>query len=684
MDELKSQIYECFMQDYILVYTIDLESDTIDLLKRIDDEGTRGMEEHATYSVFHNKYTQRVPDPFRQERYDSATPEHLREYLGIHDSFEIVYPTNYGKYRKAVYRALERKENRCTKALFCLYRIEHDSSEEFLSAKGEELALENNRQLEMIQCLASDYETCYYVDLEAGMFDILRMSDYMDKRFRRSFELFLNNDYEKAYHSFIDRDVAPQDKNILMDLMSAENVIQHLKEKDSYSVRFLSRGEGGELIHSMLKWVKVSNDPSKVILGQANVEEEFKENERQKKFLEDALDQARHANEAKSMFLSNMSHDIRTPMNAIIGYTEIAQVHVDDEKKVAECLEKIMIASKHLLDLLNNVLDMSRIESGRARLLEEDYRISELIHDIWTIEGGAIQDKNINYSIDLSELKDDAVVCDKLRMRQMLLNFVNNAVKYTPYGGDISIVVTQKKAVLADYSRYEVRVKDSGIGMSEEFQKRLFMPFEREQSSTQSGIQGTGLGMSLAKNILDMIGGTVRVKSEKGVGTEFIITFDLKRQFYRSVADNIEKEFVNSSEHSAEQTKKEIKKGAQVLLVEDNLLNREIAREILEEAGFSVREVEDGDLAVEEMMRAKPGEIDLILMDIQMPTMNGYEATKEIRRLKDPEISKTPIVAMTANAFEEDRQKAKEAGMNGFITKPVVIEKLMEEISKHI
>lgn len=684
MDELKSQIYECFMQDYILVYMIDLESDTIDLLKRIDDEGTRDMDEHATYSVFHNKYTQRVPEPFRQERYDSATPEHLREYLGIHDSFEIVYPTNYGKYRKAVYRALERKENRCTKALFGLYRIEHDGSEEFLSAKGEELALENNRQMEMIQCLASDYETCYYVDLEAGMFDILRMSDYMDKRFRRSFELFLNNDYEKAYHSFIDRDVAPQDKNILMDLMSAENVIQHLKEKDSYSVRFLSRGEGGELIHSMLKWVKVSNDPSKVILGQANVEEEFKENERQKKFLEDALDQARHANEAKSMFLSNMSHDIRTPMNAIIGYTEIAQVHVDDEKKVAECLGKIMIASKHLLDLLNNVLDMSRIESGRARLLEEDYRISELIHDIWTIEGGAIQDKNINYSIDLSELKDDAVVCDKLRMRQMLLNFVNNAVKYTPYGGDISIVVTQKKAVLADYSRYEVRVKDSGIGMSEEFQKRLFMPFEREQSSTQSGIQGTGLGMSLAKNILDMIGGSVRVKSEKGVGTEFIITFDLKRQFYRSVADNIENEFVNSSGHSAEQTKKEIKKGAQVLLVEDNLLNREIAREILEEAGFSVREVEDGDLAVEEMMRAKPGEIDLILMDIQMPTMNGYEATKEIRRLKDPEISKTPIVAMTANAFEEDRQKAKEAGMNGFITKPVVIEKLMEEISKHI
>ncbi len=684
MDELKSQIYESLLQDYILVYVIDLENDTIDLIKKIDDEGTRDMEEHATYRAFHEKYTQRVPDPYRQERYDSATPERLRDYLGIHETFEIVYPTNYGKYRKAIYRCLERKENHCTKALFCLLRLEHDGQEEFLRAKGEELEFENSRQMEMIQSLAGDYENCYYVDLEAGVFDILRMSDYMDKRFRRSFELFFNNDYEKAYHSFVDRDVAPQDKNILMDLMSAENVIHHLKEKDSYSVRFMSRGEDGELIHSMLKWVKVSNDPSKVILGQANVEEEFKENERQKKFLEDALDQARHANEAKSMFLSNMSHDIRTPMNAIIGYTEIAQAHVDDEKKVAECLSKIMVASKHLLDLLNNVLDMSRIESGRARLLEEDYRISELIHDIWTIEGGAIQDKNINYSIDLSELKDDAVVCDKLRMKQMLLNFVSNAVKYTPYGGDISIVVSQKKAVLTDYSRYEVRIKDSGIGMSEEFQKRLFMPFEREQSTTQSGIEGTGLGMSLAKNILDMIGGTVRVKSEKGVGTEFIITFDLKRQSYRSVADHIESEYINSPENVSETKKPELRKDIHVLLVEDNLLNREIAREILEEAGFIVCEVEDGDLAVEEMMRAKPGEIDLILMDIQMPTMNGYEATKEIRKLKDPKISQTPIVAMTANAFEEDRQRAKEAGMNGFITKPVVIEKLMEEISKHV
>ncbi len=684
MSETKKEILDSFLMDYILVYAIDLEKDHISLYKKTEEQGTFGMMEEGVYSEFNDTYTrERIPEETREWQREKGTIENIQKELQNQPSFEISYATNYGKWRKLTWRVLEKRGDMVVKALMCFHALQNDSEEYFNEMQSKELSEINAHQLDMIQVLAQDFQTCYYVDLEMNTFEILRMSDYMHERYKRAFETYLEFNYEKAFHFYIDRDVAPQDRERMMQTVAVENIVEQMKHNSSYGASCLGRNANDQLIHYSFKWVRVNeDDPTKVILGHADTEAEFQENEQARKTLEDALNQANHANEAKNAFLSNMSHDIRTPMNAIIGYTEIAQVHLDDKEKVGDCLEKIMTASQHLLDLLNNILDMSRIESGRARLMEDEYRISELMHDIWSIEETRIQKKRLNFQIDMSELRDDAVYCDKMRMRQMFLNFVSNAVKYTPDGGDVKVTIRQRKSILPGYSRYEVRIKDTGIGMSPEFVDRIFVPFERERSTTESGIEGTGLGMSVAKSIMDMIGGTIRIKSQVGVGTEFVLVFDLRLR-----TGNRNKTIGTSAEAEKENVvapyRNRFEKGGSILLVEDNQLNREIAREILEEAGFTVSEVEDGDLAVEAVMASKPGDIDLILMDIQMPTMNGYEATKEIRKLKDEELSTIPIVAMTANAFEEDKQRAKECGMNGFITKPVVIDRLLSELEKH-
>ncbi len=684
MTDSKKEILDSFLMDYILVYIIDLENDYIKLYKKTEEQGTFGMIEEGVYSEFNETYTrERVPEETRDWQCQKGSIENIRKELMNQPSFEISYATNYGKWRKLTWRVLEKRGDWVTKALMCFHSLQNDSAEYYRQMEAREYSEINAHQMDMIQVLAREFQTCYYVDLEMNTFEILRMSDYMRERYKRAFETYIDYSYEKAFHYYIERDVAPQDRERMMQTVDIDNIIEQMKHNPSYGTTCLGRNENDELIHYSFKWVRVNDDdPTKIILGHADTEEEFRENEQTRKTLEDALNQANHANEAKNAFLSNMSHDIRTPMNAIIGYTEIAQVHIDDNDKVKDCLAKIMTASQHLLDLLNNILDMSRIESGRARLMEDEYRVSELMHDIWSIEETRIQKKRLNFQIDMSELKDDAVYCDKMRMRQMFLNFVSNAVKYTPDGGDIKVTIRQRKSILPGYSRYEVRIKDTGIGMSPEFVERIFEPFERERSTTESGIEGTGLGMSVAKSILDMIGGTVRIKSEVGRGTEFVIVFDLRLRVGKPGTVSA-RSFEEEKEGLIAPFHNRFEKGGSILLVEDNLLNREIAREILEEAGFTVSEVEDGDLAVEAVMASKPGDIDLILMDIQMPTMNGYEATKEIRKLKDVELSTIPIVAMTANAFEEDKQRAKECGMNGFITKPVVIDKLLSELEKH-
>ena len=526
--------------------------------------------------------------------------------------------------------------------------------------------------------------------------------------------------------------------------------------------------------------------------------------EEQNRKLEIALRHEGAANRAKREFLFNMSHDIRTPMNAIIGFTSLAATHIDNREQVLDYLKKISTSSQHLLSLINDVLDMSRIESGKVKIEEKAVHLPDLVHDVRSIIQPNVTAKRLSLFIDTMDIEDEDIITDPLRLNQILLNILSNAIKFTPTGGMISIRIAQKNGAPKGCVCYEFRIKDNGIGMSEEFQKHIFEEFSREESSTVSGIQGTGLGMSITKNIVDLMGGTIAIESEPGKGSEFIVDLCFARCEQKveqrqlpqleglralvadddtdtclSVSTMLSKigmrpEWTISGKEAVIRTKYAVEqgdefsvyiidwlipdmngieivrqirkvignrcpiiiltaydwadiedearaagvtafcekplflselrrvlaepfraepaskpaqptaadlKGKKLLLVEDNELNREIALEILKEAGFVVDTAEDGAVAVQKIKQAAPGQYDLILMDIQMPNLDGYEATRQIRALPDAEKANIPIFAMTANAFEEDRQNALEAGMNGHIAKPLDVPHLLHVLA---
>ena len=412
------------------------------------------------------------------------------------------------------------------------------------------------------------------------------------------------------------------------------------------------------------------NSARDFFIQQEHSEQEYRKSLEQKNVaLQLAVQRETKANLAKREFLFNMSHDIRTPMNAIIGFTALAQTHIDDRDQVEDYLKKISVSSQHLLSLINDVLDMSRIENGKVTLETKPVHLPELVEDI----GDAIQvgadKKHISFTVDTAGMKNEDVIADPLRLEQILINVLANAVKFTPDGGQISLRIVQKDTASADYADFEFHIKDNGIGMSEEFQKHIFEQFARERTSTVSKIQGTGLGMAITKSLVDMMGGRITVKSEQGKGSEFTISL----RFPIGEA---------KTEQALPTAKASAFTGKKLLVVEDNELNLEIASTLLKEAGFEVDTAENGKIAVEKVEAASADRYDLILTDIQMPEMDGYEATRRIRALPDAKKAALPIVAMTANAFEDDRKNALHAGMNGHIAKPLDIQKLFQVLSE--
>ena len=385
--------------------------------------------------------------------------------------------------------------------------------------------------------------------------------------------------------------------------------------------------------------------------------------------LEREIIHAEESSRAKTQFLFNMSHDIRTPMNAIIGYTNVA-IRENRSPVVDDYLRKIRISGRQLLELIDDILEMSRIENGRVELEYAPVDLPGVLSELQDLFRNQMKEKEISFTVAASQLFHPVVLCDQKNLNRVLLNIVSNAYKFTPVGGDVSVSLREE-----ENSVYELRVRDSGIGMSEEFAEKIFNAFERERTSTVSGIQGTGLGMAISKQIIDMMGGTIEVETAPGQGTEIIIRLELQPAELTEVPEE-------TLPTEAQATDASVFRGKRVLLVEDNYVNREIASLILQELGFVLEYAEDGQIAVNKVCDSEPGDYDLILMDIQMPNMDGYTAARTIRALENPALAGIPIVAMTANAFQEDIRKAKSLGMNDHIAKPLDVTKMTETLRR--
>ena len=536
--------------------------------------------------------------------------------------------------------------------------------------------------IRIFKSLGEIYSSMYYIDIQANHFMEVTSEPIVRK------QVGVEGNAQEALDYFALQMLAPKYADEMLPFVNLSTLEQRLGANKLLTKEFSSTlflGQGDIIVENwrQASFIDAGRDEeghlTHAIFCTRSIHEEKVKALEQRKALADALEQAEQANKAKTTFLSNMSHDIRTPLNAIVGFTALATKHVNDPSMVREYLTKIATSSNHLLSLINDVLDMSRIEAGKVRLEEKDVHLPEVFKELQTIIQSDIVAKRMEFVLKTDTIRDEDVICDKLRLNQILLNLLSNAIKYTNPGGRVSLLVTQKENKNSGREEYLFTVSDNGIGMNEEFLRYIFKPFERMHSSTISGIQGTGLGLCITKNFVEMMGGTITVTSEEGLGSTFTVTLPFKKgkANHKGSCDMAASEsFITKNKHtSCDFT------GKKVLLVEDNMLNREIALELLEEAGFVVETAEDGDIAVDMLREATEGQYDLVLMDVQMPRLDGYTATREIRTLDNPFVSNIPIIAMTANAFEEDKRQAFEAGMSQHIPKPLNIPNLMEVLS---
>lgn len=522
------------------------------------------------------------------------------------------------------------------------------------------------RHLEVIEGLSIDYESIFYADLDTNQIKAYRVSCRFKKQFPTDHHVC---DFVGFDRDYIENWVYPDDRQLLKGVTSPENIREKLAADSSFHVNYrVYRNDSIGYIQLRVVNVGEEEHISQVVLGYRNIDKEIVQEMQQKLLLSEALESANMANNAKNLFLSNMSHDMRTPMNAIMGFVSLAKKRINDKIKLSGYLDSITASSEQLLSLINDVLEISKTEAEKIHAEENECSLLDVMQQIQQSSFPLASANCILLTLDISGLKHDMVYTDLQKLVQILQYLLDNALKFTEPGGKVSVTL-EEKDTKDGRALYQFAVADSGIGISKDFLEHIFEPFEREKNTTLSGIHGTGLGLTIAKKLADAIGAGIHVSSTLGKGSVFTVSLPL-----RCVCSSLERKKLGTgaSENLAAPRQKRI------LLVDDNEINLEIENEVLTDAGFLVDTVIDGSLAVDKMRNTKPGYYDLILMDIQMPVMDGYRATRAIREMPDPAVSKIPIIAVSANTFEEDKKKALESGMNAHLPKPLDTCRLLE------
>lgn len=529
---------------------------------------------------------------------------------------------------------------------------------------------ENLRRLEVIEGLGVNYDTILYTNLDTEKVLPYRLSDRIAQQF----------DYENKpceflqfVRGYVNTWVHPDDRQRVLDVVSPDYIREKLANKKTYYVNYrISVENTVQFLQLRIIEVGDGDHISQVVMGCRRIDEEILREMEQKQLLEDALNRANAAIVAKNTFLSNMSHDMRTPLNAIFGFTSIAKANIDNQQLTRSYLDRIEESGHQLLELIEKVLEIAWMESEDVHFAETKCNIVDIIKEVYDSLRPATIDKNISFSLECTELKHPYVYSDPDKLRQLIRYLTNNAIRYNKNDGKISLTIKESDEISEDFSIYQIVIRDSGIGISQDFLEHIFDPFERENNTTQSQVFGVGLGLTIAKNIANRMGGDIEVSSTLGKGSTFTVTLRLRIQTDSGIdekqSDNL---YVNLP-------------GKRILLVEDNEINLEIEKEILQGIGFVLETAINGSIAVDKLKHAKPGYFSLVLMDIQMPVMNGYEASKAIRKLEDPAMSKIPIIALSANAFESDKQMSLESGMNEHLTKPIDVPLLLNTISQFL